>query len=192
VDGDLTVLRNRVPADELRRFYMDRHVLDRSIEGDLITSENDAPSRDLENCDAGFTRVSIEADGSVVPCLGLARRFGSVLEAPFKSVWRSKEAEEYRRLAKRPLSACNQCEMAPLCSTRCPRLALLEDGDMSGPSQRACDLTAIIAELRGVRLQSAAHLESSPERGRHSGGEGGDIRYEEGLREAGSLQPGCL
>jgi radical SAM protein with 4Fe4S-binding SPASM domain len=125
-----------------------------SVEGRLIREDGDLPRHGITNCDAGISRVTIEADGNVIPCMGLGRSFGSVAEASFSTAWRSEKAQRYRSDASRPLPVCEECDLAALCSTRCPRLALLEHGDMSAPSQRACELAAIMADMRATRLLS--------------------------------------
>ena len=51
---------------------------------------------------------------------------------------------------RRPLPVCSQCELVNYCTVRCPRLAVVEDGDVSGPSRRACDVAGMVKELHAV------------------------------------------
>jgi radical SAM protein with 4Fe4S-binding SPASM domain len=69
---------------------------------------------------------------------------GNVRDQPLDVIW--KESPLFTRLRARRFGALTDCAACPrsgYCG-RCSALALLEDGDLDGPSSRACH----IAELR--------------------------------------------
>ena len=79
--------------------------------------------------------------------MGFPPPFGNVAATDFAGVWKGAAAVEHRRAMSAPLKACAACELRAACGVRCPRLALVEDGDMSGVSSRACELAGILAEM---------------------------------------------
>ena len=147
-DGSCDVTGYRVEADRLREFYLNELIVSRSREG-KVAAQAAEPSRDaMGNCGAGFTTLFVEAGGDVYPCMGFPPSLGSVASAPLREVWRSEAAREHRTAMERPLNSCATCSLSAYCTTRCPRLALVEDGDMSGPSKRACELARLTVEMR--------------------------------------------
>lgn len=145
-DGSLDVLEYRVPASRLLDFYRDEFTFSHSREGSAV--EGTRPFSGLKNnCGAGFTAVFVDAFGDVYPCMGFPPAFGNIREG-FPSVWHGEAAEMHRQCMTEPLRACQGCELAPLCTTRCPRLALVEDGSVSAASSRACEMAGMVVQLR--------------------------------------------
>jgi len=158
-DGSLDVLRHRVGIDELRAFYLDEVVLPRSREGAVVT-HGPSPAQDRAtkvtgNCSAGFTTATIEAGGDVVPCPGFHPSFGSVASRRFADVWQGTAAETHRERMDAPLHECVQCDLLPYCTVRCPKLAQLEGKDLSDRFDRACELAAMVKDMRERWLVSA-------------------------------------
>ena len=148
-DGDLDVLRYRVPGRRLLDFYRDEFTFEHSREGSAVkgTRPFDGVKR---NCGAGFTAVFVDAAGEVYPCMGFPPAFGNI-DQGFTAVWHGEVAETHRRRMSEPLQECSGCGLAYLCTTRCPRLALIEDGSVSAASSRACEMAQMVAELRRSR-----------------------------------------
>lgn len=149
-NGDLDVTERRVPVDRLREFFLDEGILRASREGAAIEGPACPEPREMRNCAAGFTTAFVDASGDVYPCMGFPPAFGSIAERPFVEVWRGPVASEHRHKMLAPLSGCDGCAVTAFCAGRCPRLALCEGGDMSGPYGRACELAALTRELNGL------------------------------------------
>jgi radical SAM protein with 4Fe4S-binding SPASM domain len=155
-DGTSDVVEHRVCIEQLKHFYLDERIFADTREGRLAMRPDDLPARTAANCTAGFTTAFIEADGEVFPCMGFLPSFGNVSEASFREVWQGEVAREHRRAMMRPLEQCNACEMVAYCVNRCARLAAVEDGDVSGPSTRACELAVLVRDLREIYRCRAA------------------------------------
>jgi radical SAM protein with 4Fe4S-binding SPASM domain len=147
-DGSDDVVKGRVDADALQAFYRDEVIARRSKEGRVAFSKTSPPRRVPGNCGAGITGVFVTASGDVQACMGFVPPFGNLVEASFLSVWNGAAAQRHRAAMRRPLLECGVCDLKDYCTTRCPRLALVEDGDLSGRSQRACELAALVRNLR--------------------------------------------
>lgn len=111
------------------------------------SAEPSAHSRDeLEciPCDAIFNGGAIDPSGNVYPCNQWRMGGGNVLEEDFGKIWKESEVlNKLRGVRLKDLKECRTCELFDYC-TRCPGLALLEDGDLCG-----CSLAAKrVAEAR--------------------------------------------
>ncbi len=96
------------------------------------------PDFDRHLCAAGTRQAFIGATGEVRPCPAFPEVAGSVLHRPFLEVWRSSPLlQKLRSLRVHDLEACHGCPSLTSCG-RCPALALVEDGDLLGPSSWAC------------------------------------------------------
>ena len=149
-DGDGSVLAHRVSGEQLRDFYLHTLLRDRTREGRLVDLVGEVPSRPAANCSAGITLAYVESTGDVYSCMGFPPALGNVADAPFAEVWHGPEAAAHRRAMSGPLPVCSRCDLLGYCTVRCPRLAVAEDGDVSGPSRRACELAGVVKELRTV------------------------------------------
>lgn len=158
-DGDDSVLTHRLPAERVREVFLSGRMLEKTREGRLAVHPGDLPAREMSNCGAGVASLHIEANGDVLPCIGLRPAFGNVAMESFHEVWHSAAAGQHRAAMRQPLADCAACELSVLCTVRCPRLAAHETGSVSGKSQRACDLAAINAELRLAVLALQARHE---------------------------------
>lgn len=152
-DGDITPLTHRVSAALLSRFYSDELVAEASREGRLALQGDPPSAGSAGSCSAGFSGVFVEANGVVWPCVGLRPPFGTVADRAFVEVWRGDVARTYRQAMRGQREECQGCELLPLCSTYCPRIASAEDGNPLGKSARACEMAAMVQELRDT-LQS--------------------------------------
>lgn len=107
-----------------------------------VSAEPVASSR--APCAMARSFAVVSPAGELLPCPLLQISAGSVLRTPLDVLWR--ESPLLARLRARrfgDLGPCGACPRSGYCD-RCSALALLEDGDLDGPSSRACR----IAELR--------------------------------------------
>jgi radical SAM protein with 4Fe4S-binding SPASM domain len=147
-DGSMDVVASyRVTSEVLGAFYADEVIADRSREGRLAFGAEKPKERSPRNCGAGVTGAFVSASGDVFPCMGFGPPFGNIVEADFASIWRGSAASRHRQAMRLPLRECLACDLKDYCTARCPRLALVEDGDLSGPSRRACELAALVKHL---------------------------------------------
>jgi radical SAM protein with 4Fe4S-binding SPASM domain len=151
-DGTTDVIEHRVPSERLRAFYMDPTIFSLSREGKVVSAPDVVPTRVAGNCTAGITLAFIEANGDVLACNGLRPSFGNVATRPFAEVWHSDAAVEHRRHMREPLPECSICDLLDFCTARCPRLALAEHGSLLARSDRACELAAVVKEMRQALL----------------------------------------
>lgn len=99
---------------------------------------------DRAPCSMARNFLVLSPEGEVLPCPMLQISAGSVRRERLDVLWR--ESPLLRRLRDRrfgDLETCGTCPRSGYCD-RCSATALLEDGDLDGPSSLACH----IAELR--------------------------------------------
>ena len=147
-DGSCGVVDLRVDAQRLRQFYLSELILPHSKEGKIARAVEPPDERVPGNCDAGFTTLFVNASGELFPCMGFPPSFGTIDGASLDSVWHSRVAEKHRAAMEKPLNDCIDCSLLSYCKGRCPRLALVEHGDLSGISERACELASMTVEMR--------------------------------------------
>ncbi len=95
-------------------------------------------------CDAGINLVSISPYGDVFPCLQMKIFSGNLREKNFSKIWKYSKVLKYlRKLKFSDLKICPTCNMKDYCF-RCSAVAYIEDGDLLGPSSRACKIAKII------------------------------------------------
>jgi len=94
-------------------------------------------------CYSGFNSCAITPSGKVLPCNQLLYEVGDLKKNSFKEIWHSSPQLQYLRdLAIGKLVKCSKCQLLASCA-RCPGLALLEGGDLLGPSPENCRVTTI-------------------------------------------------
>lgn len=118
---------------------------------DLFRSEVETPPGPAElTCTAGINSAHVTPEGVVRPCVQLLLDCGSLRKESFRDIWdRSATLKMLRGLADVDIVECLRCARRELCS-RCPGLALLEDGDLLGPSSAACRMALARAEAMGI------------------------------------------
>lgn len=98
-------------------------------------------------CGAGRNTVAFAPGGTVYPCLQLPLPLGNAAKTPLSRIWRNSGRLRWWRSRRRThIKKCRSCRLWDSCS-RCPGLALLEDGDLMGPSSQACR-AALMVVLR--------------------------------------------
>jgi radical SAM protein with 4Fe4S-binding SPASM domain len=141
-DGDPGPLAVRVPEAELREFYSGPHFDCAEVRG------ADAPESDDALCAAGSRYCSITPSGDVLACNILPGSAGNVRDRSFREIWEhSPWLARVRSIRRRDLHACRDCTEQYSCG-RCPAQALVEDGDLLGPSRVACERAGV---LHGIR-----------------------------------------
>lgn len=94
--------------------------------------------RELPMCGAGRDTCSISPYADVFPCANLPVNAGNLRQKSFQEVWfGSAGLENLRGAHMADIEKCNECRSIGYCG-RCPGFALLEDGNMLGPSSFAC------------------------------------------------------
>lgn len=148
-DGGLAPLRLRVPEEQLLPFY-------RGPYSGCHLEEDLTDGRPLNGplCAAGIRFCNITATGDVLACTILPGSAGNIREKPFREIWEnSLWLHNLRHLRRQDLRVCNTCSKFAYCG-RCAAQALVEDGDLIGPSSWAC-AHAEALELAAQKTQDA-------------------------------------
>jgi radical SAM protein with 4Fe4S-binding SPASM domain len=107
-------------------------------------------------CGMGRTFLVVGPDGEVRPCVALTLSAGNVREHALGALWSSSPLMlRMRGRSVGELEACGDCPRSGYCS-RCSALALLEDGDLDGPSSRACHVAELRERAWGVPAPAGA------------------------------------
>lgn len=159
-DGDTGPMQLRIGRGALRTFLSDPRVAaERSGCGTAPAERTDL---DEVPCGAGHSSGYVSAYGDVTPCVAMPITCGNVREEPFEAIWsRSTAMARVRAVRVRDLSICRTCPTAAFCS-RCPGQAVVEDGDLLGPSRAACEQALVAARLAGSTAVPAGLAVSAP------------------------------
>ena len=129
-DGDPGPTALRVPSADLPECFRD------------LPSENRyrrAIREDEPLCAAASRHCTITSCGDVMACGLLPGSGGNLRERGFRDIWENSPwLEQVRSIRKRDLHTCGSCERLSYCG-RCHAQALVEDGDLYGPSVAAKD-----------------------------------------------------
>lgn len=152
MNGDMEILHLREGGRELMPIISDPQ-LRRSCDSEAQVSplQNSAPEppADVIPCSAGHNSCYISPYGDVCACVQIPITAGNLRKQTFEEIWfRSNEFVRLRRTLLSDVRVCSSCAIRAHC-TRCPGLAYMEDGDINGPSMRACELAEIEAEIAG-------------------------------------------
>lgn len=135
-DGDTFPLDCRLEGEDLERAIR-LLVPDR---GHLYTAGGDSM------CSAGKNTLGINPEGDVYPCLQFLTSWGNLREKSFQEIWFGQEQTPFRSTAPEELEDCHSCSRRQHCS-RCPGLALIEDGNWRGKSTAACQVAEVRQKL---------------------------------------------
>jgi radical SAM protein with 4Fe4S-binding SPASM domain len=101
-------------------------------------------------CYSGFNCCAITPEGKVYPCNQMLYEVGDLRVTSFSEIWEnSQELAIIRSLKVGDLTTCTSCELLSSCA-RCPGLAILEGGDLLGPSPENCRQARILRDRREV------------------------------------------
>ena len=155
-DGDRAPVPLRISGGQLAR------VLREGAAGaEPLPSAAPAARPDLEEiaCGAGHNAAYVSAYGDVTPCVAMPVVCGNVRDTPFAEIWsQSRRMREVRAIRVRDLHTCAGCAASIFCA-RCPGQALVEDGDLYGPSTAACEHARATADAAGVSVVPASRLQ---------------------------------
>ena len=157
-DGDTAPVKLRISRKDLGRVLQDP-----ALNPDLgKTGAQEIPSvrSDLDEipCSAGHNACYISAYGDVQPCVAMPIACGNVRDEPFEQIWRrSPQMLRVRSIRIRDLHTCFTCTASQFC-TRCPGQALVENGDLYGPSPASCEHALVGAQLAGSSAIPASML----------------------------------
>lgn len=153
LDGSCEQLSYRIGELELSEIFSDT-----SLNPDIIEKHEviDAPGKreDIPMCAAGRSSFVVSPVGEISPCAVLRVPFGDVKKQPFSEIWNSPAAGKIRATKFTDLRTCSQCELSAYC-TRCPGMALIEDGDLLGPARFCCEM---------ARVSKSIHERNTPRR----------------------------
>ncbi|MGE0639296.1 MAG: radical SAM/SPASM domain-containing protein [Thermoanaerobaculia bacterium] len=141
-DGDLAPLAFRVPQAELAR----------ELGGPVLGCFD--PDRVLDPgaplCAAATRYACITSSGDVMACNILPGADRNVRQHSFREVWEgSPWLRRIRSLRRADLTECASCAGFSSCG-RCTAQALVEDGDLVGPSSQARERWALVEEARAA------------------------------------------
>src|SRR5260370_1168519 len=153
----------RSGAKELRTEWQDPQ-LSPSCATRGAASAPDGARSDLDGvpCGAAHNACYISAYGAVMPCVAMRIACGNVRDEPFAEIWhRSPDMLRVRSIRIRDLHTCSSCAASPFCS-RCPGQALVETGDLYGPSPANCEHALVGAQVAGSPAIPASMLRRPP------------------------------
>lgn len=146
-DGDASTVQLRITGKQLLRVLQDP-VLNPAV-GKTDAREIPSARSDLDQipCGASHNACYISAYGDVQPCVAMPIACGNVRDERFEEIWRrSPEMLRVRSIRIRDLHTCSTCAASRFC-TRCPGQALVENGDLYGPSTANCEHALVGAQL---------------------------------------------
>jgi AdoMet-dependent heme synthase len=157
-DGDTSPIKLRITRKELRQVLLDPDLNPTSGKRELREIPPVRGDLDDVPCGAGHNACYIGAYGDVTPCVAMPISCGNVRDEPFAEIWRrSPEMLRIRSIRIRDLHTCSSCAASPFC-TRCPGQALVENGDLYGPSPANCEQALVGAQLAGSAAIPASML----------------------------------
>jgi MoaA/NifB/PqqE/SkfB family radical SAM enzyme len=139
IDGDMSLLKLRIPTHELQKvMHAEELVGGRVDEYCAPSPKADAEMLESTPCSAGHTACYISPYADVFPCVQFPLPTGNLRQQQFLDIWRdSPEMNQVRSIRLKDLSTCSGCGHVGGCS-RCPGLAYME-GNMRGPSSADCE-----------------------------------------------------
>jgi len=174
----------RLTGESLAEFYRGEQTgiadfLAESYQGFDPTTTDRRPLADAP-CRAGKQTININPRGEVWPCNLLPIKCGDLRTQSLADVWRSSaELADLRDLRWADIAECNTCAVRSYCQ-RCNAMALLEQGELRGPSLEACRHAVAVRDSlreRGLIPESETGLPPTWERihpdGRHASSNAG-------------------
>lgn len=150
MDGNLGLLALRSSSRQLLPILQDRKLNPLPPAVDDAPGSGEADAYDNIPCSAGHNSCYISPYGDVYPCVQMPLPSGNVRLQSFAEIWYgSRELGRVRAVRESAVQICSGCSIRRFCQ-RCPGIAYMEDGDLLGPSERACELAETNARLAGV------------------------------------------
>ena len=134
-DGNTGPLSHRPDDDQLRDFFSRFE----------IKGLTDCKS--VHSCHFGRCTFAVRANGDVNPCVSVPLALGNIKRQTLKEIWtKSAALESIRAIAEKPLSACENCDLAGWCF-RCEGISFTEEGRLFVPSEELCRMAKIRKEV---------------------------------------------
>ncbi len=150
MDGNRNILSMRLTPSELLPVMKDPVFNPPPTEPAKAEGAVMARAYDNIPCSAGHNSLYISPYGDVYPCVQMPLPTGNLREQSFTDIWYGSERMlRVRNVRESDLAICTDCSIRHHCQ-RCPGLAFMEDGNLDGPSDRACELAEAAARLAGV------------------------------------------
>ncbi len=135
-DGDLGPIEIRLPQSELKTLLLP--IVEGGFRLDL-----EAPL-----CAAASRFCAINSVGDVLACNILPGSGGNLRDRSFREIWEgSPWLNKVREIRAKDLHTCNTCDKLSYCG-RCHAQALMEHGDLYGPSSYAGERAEVIESIR--------------------------------------------
>ena len=129
-DGCHSPLRHRLSDEDLLGLFHQ--------EVDLEKWKPISLKGDDHLCNSGRNIIVIDPYGEVFPCVQVRMPAGSLRRQSLRTIWReSPVLQGMREITWEQCPVCATCELREFC-VHCPGVALVEDGDLFGPSSVAC------------------------------------------------------
>ena len=137
-DGDLVTLKLNADEEDLMPFYRSGYTPCSVTPGKIDESRFDGPL-----CAAGNRYANISSSGDVRACNIMPVVAGNIRTQSFRDIWeRSDWFQQVRSIRRKDLETCDTCPKITYCG-RCHAQALVEDGNIMGPSSSACSYAEI-------------------------------------------------
>jgi radical SAM protein with 4Fe4S-binding SPASM domain len=154
-NGDLVTLQLRAAPDALLPLYRSGYT-PCSVPQEY---END-PRSEGPLCAAGNRYANIASSGEVRACNILPGAAGNLREQSFREIWEgSAWLQKIRAIRRRDLDTCNTCSKFSYCG-RCHAMALVEDGNVMGPSRSACSHAETLERVHAERAEPTERQEA--------------------------------
>ena len=139
IDGDMSLLRLRIPTHELEKLMHSPELVGGDADEYCApAAAADEDTLDSTPCSAGHTACYISPYADVFPCVQFPLPTGNLRRQKFLDIWNdSPQMNEVRSIRLKDLATCSGCGHLAGC-TRCPGLAYME-GNMRGPSSADCE-----------------------------------------------------
>ncbi|MEM9556087.1 MAG: radical SAM protein [Acidobacteriota bacterium] len=146
-DGDRTPIDLRITRTELAEHLAATFGGGGPATGCHVDAAAVDPRIDGPQCAAASRYCNITASGDVMACNILPGSGGNLREQSFRDIWQNSPwLRQVRSIRRRDLHTCRDCEHVSYCG-RCHAQALVEDGDLYGPSRFAQMQAEILSEL---------------------------------------------
>jgi len=131
-NGDPEPIKMRLPDEALPAIFGESPAPGCGVEA-VDPKRDDGPL-----CAAGVRYANITSAGDVLACNIMPGVAGNVLKTSFREVWETSAwFQKLRKITRADLEECSSCAKFAYCG-RCPAQALVEDGNIMGPSKDAC------------------------------------------------------
>jgi len=156
MSGDTSVLRLRLPFDQLQSVFQDPNLVGDVAEFCAPPPPVDEDALEGYPCSAGHTACYVSPRGEVYPCVQFPITCGNLREQSFADIWQnSPQFLEVRSIRGKDLTTCSSCNHLGTC-TRCPGLAWME-GNMRGPSTADCEKSYVRTGIASAAMLARAN-----------------------------------